>query len=153
MSLVVDDRDAAMLAREGWAEPLPETPGTLPPRIGHRRARRKALSRKHPALVLACGVGQKSHASAKTTRAQVRKPRIARTVATSSLDSLKLAELIARQGVMEIQLSRLRTDYEIQFIRIAQLQDELNTLKAGPPLAADALTALPPLPAKPTIES
>jgi hypothetical protein len=54
---------------------------------------------------------------------------------------------------MEIQLSKLRMDYEIQFVRIAQLQDELNTLKGGSSLGADALIALPPMPAKPTVES
>jgi hypothetical protein len=96
----------------------------------------------------------KSRAPLRKRRApKARKPRVARTAATSSLDSLKLAELIARQSVMEIQLGRLRTDYEIQFVRIAQLQDELNAVKAGSSLGTDALTAMPALPAKPTVES
>jgi hypothetical protein len=84
---------------------------------------------------------------------QGRKPRVARTAAPSPLDNLKLSDLAARQAAMEIQLSKLRMDYEIQFVRIAQLQDELNTLKGGSSLGADALIALPPLPAKPTVES
>ena len=56
-------------------------------------------------------------------------------VRRNKLDSTRL-------DALEMQLSRLRVDFDIQLVRIAQIQAQLDTLRTTPG-AADIAAALP----------
>ncbi|RPI57772.1 MAG: hypothetical protein EHM55_00655 [Acidobacteria bacterium] len=63
------------------------------------------------------------------------------------------AELVVRLGSVELQLQRSRAELEVHARRIAQLQEQLESLKAATPAPAIAEIAALPLPPKPVVES
>lgn len=68
-----------------------------------------------------------------------------------NVPAYKYEELAARVALAELYLNRLRTQLDVQFVRSAQMQEEINALKNSAAASAD----LPPLPPlnPPTVES
>jgi hypothetical protein len=89
--------------------------------------------------------------SKKIERRQRTTPRT-RWNATTRLQ-VQYSELAARVAVIESRVNRNSTDLDIQFVRIAQIQDQLDAYKNTQAVSSDLSTAMLPLTPTPAVES
>jgi hypothetical protein len=85
--------------------------------------------------------------SKRTHTRRVKRPRVTRP--PRQVTRYEFAEVVLRLSQLETLVNRNRTDLDIQFTRIVQLQDQIDALtKLQPPATISAL----PIQPKPTIE-
>jgi hypothetical protein len=93
-------------------------------------------------------------AKRQTTRRKTRKAQKAGSAGSkTAVTRYEYALLCVQLATVESQVTRHRTDLEIQLRRIAQLQDEVDALKKAQPAAVAPDSLVIALPTKASIES
>lgn len=89
----------------------------------------------------------------KSRRRKVTKRSSPRRARRDTVTRQEYADLCLRFSFLEMQANRNRIDLDIQFTRIAQLQDEIEVLKQAQATAVATEIPALPVPPKPTVES